>query len=163
MQRAFACVLREYGGLISRVAASYEADPALREDLLQDIALALWRALPAWQGNASIKTFVARIAHNRGASHVADQTRRKPPIDLSEDLPDPARRPDAHAELQQDLARLQRAVRSLPLNLRQTMTLAFEGFSHQEIGETLGINTNNVDVRLHRARKALTRLLGEPA
>ncbi|MDN5924917.1 MAG: sigma-70 family RNA polymerase sigma factor, partial [Xanthomonadales bacterium] len=67
-EREFTSLLREYAGLLSRVAASYEAEPAARDDLLQDIALALWKALPRWRGEASLKTFVARVAHNRGAT-----------------------------------------------------------------------------------------------
>ncbi len=46
----FTEVLQDHAGLISRIAASYEADPALRDDLAQEIALALWRALPSWRG-----------------------------------------------------------------------------------------------------------------
>jgi RNA polymerase sigma-70 factor (ECF subfamily) len=58
---------------------------------------------------------------------------------------------------------LQDAVRSLPLALRQTVTLALEGFSQQEIAETLGISANNAGVRLNRARNALKTMLEESA
>ena len=52
----------EHGPLISRIAMSYEADPALREDLTQQIFLAVWQALPSYRADASLKTFIARIA-----------------------------------------------------------------------------------------------------
>ena len=38
---------------------------------------------------------------------------------------------------------------------------ALELLSHEEIGAVLGITSNNVTVRLHRARAALRELLGE--
>lgn len=57
---AFSALLHEHAGLLSRIAASYEANAALRDDLLQDTALALWKALPKWRGDAALKTFVAR-------------------------------------------------------------------------------------------------------
>ena len=76
--RSFDDVLRQHAGLLSRIAASYEADPALRDDLLQDMALALWRALPNWRGEAPLRAFVARVAHNRGATHVVGQMRSPP-------------------------------------------------------------------------------------
>ena len=104
---------------MSRIAASYEVDPALRDDLLQEIALALWRALPGWREEASMRTFVARIAHNRGASHVLGERRRPRPGTLPEDLPDPGIAPDHHTHMTQQSARLQAAVRDLPLALRQ--------------------------------------------
>jgi RNA polymerase sigma-70 factor (ECF subfamily) len=162
-EEAFAALLHEHAGLLSRIAASYEADPSLRDDLLQDIALALWRALPAWRGEASLKTFVARVAHNRGASHVIGQTRRRPTQALGEDLADPMHGPEAHAQAEQKRRRLQDAVRTLPLTLRQAVTLALEGFSQQDIAVALGISANNVAVRLNRARKALKSALGESA
>ncbi|AND70119.1 hypothetical protein ATSB10_26650 [Dyella thiooxydans] len=159
----FAEVLQAHGGLISRIAASYEADPALRDDLLQEIALALWRALPRWRGEAGLRTFVARIAHNRGASHVLGEQRRPRPGAFPEDLPDPGIAPEQHAHARQEGARLQAAVRALPLALRQAVTLALEGFSHAEIADALGIRVNAVDVRLSRARQALREQLGGTA
>lgn len=159
----FTTLLHEHAGLLSRIAASYEADPSLRDDLLQDVALALWKALPTWRGDASLKTFVARVAHNRGASHVVSCTRRPRTRELDEGLVDPTRGPEAHAQLEQKRLRLQDAVRALPLTLRQVVTLALEGFSQQEIAEALGLSANNVAVRLNRARKALKTALGEPA
>ncbi len=159
----FSVLLHEHAGLLSRIAASYEADPSLRDDLLQDIALALWKAVPTWRGDASLKTFVARVAHNRGASHVVNCTRRPRTRELDEDLADSTRGPESHAQLEQKRLRLHDAVRALPLNLRQTVTLELEGFTQQETAEALGISANNVAVRLNRARKALKTALGEPA
>ena len=159
----FATLLDEYGGLLSRIAASYEADPSLRDDLLQDMALALWRAAPTWRGEASMKTFVARVAHNRGASHVVGRKRHPGTDVLPADLQDPGNSPEIYTQLEQKSARLQNAVRALPLNLRRTVILALEGFSHQEIADTLGTSVNNVAVRLNRARKVLKTVLGEPA
>jgi len=162
-QGAFDTLLRDHAGLLSRIAASYETDPSLRDDLLQDMALALWKALPAWRGEASMKTFVARVAHNRGASHVIGRTRHPASYGLDENLADPACSPESHAQLEQKRLQLHDAVRALPLTLRQAVTLALEGFSQQEIADALGISANNVAVRLNRARKALTTALGEPA
>ncbi|HEX5305902.1 MAG TPA: sigma-70 family RNA polymerase sigma factor [Dyella sp.] len=159
----FAGLLNEHAGLLSRIAASYEADPSLRDDLLQEIALALWRALPTWRGDASVRTFVARVAHNRGASHVIGERRRPRVAELADDVPDPATGPDRQAHLSQEHQRLQSAVRSLPLSLRQAVTLALEGFSHGEIADALGIQANAVGVRLNRARTALKQRLGGAA
>jgi RNA polymerase sigma-70 factor (ECF subfamily) len=162
-EAAFSQVLQEHAGLLSRIARSYEANPSLCDDLLQNISLALWRALSTWRGEASMKTFVARIAHNCAASHVIGRTRYSANVPLSGDLPDHGHGPDAHAAARQRCARLQDAVRSLPLALRQTVTLALEGFSQQEIAETLGISANNAGVRLNRARNALKTMLEESA
>jgi RNA polymerase sigma-70 factor (ECF subfamily) len=161
--QGFDDVLREHAGLLSRIAASYEADLALRDDLLQDMALALWRALPSWRGEAPLRAFVARVAHNRGATHVVGQMRHSGGSALDEEWMEPRHGPDGHAELEERRVRLQDAVRRLPLSLRQAVTLAFEGFSHAEIADALGISTNSVGVRLNRAKGALKSALGEKA
>jgi len=156
----FKVLLHEHAGLLWRIAASYEADSGLRDDLMQDIAIALWRALPTWRNEAPLKSFIARVAHNRGASHVAGQMRKPTTLTLDEQHIDLRHGPDTHTELTQDLQRLQKAVRALPLALRQAVTLALEGFSHAEIADTLGVTTNSISVRLNRAKAALKALLG---
>src|SRR5687767_1750537 len=70
-------IIGRYGQALARVAASYEADQALREDLLQDILLAIHQALPRLEKAESLAPFVFRIAHNRGVSHVVRQVRVK--------------------------------------------------------------------------------------
>ena len=72
--------------MIARIAASHEARPHLAEELVQDIWFAVWRALPAFRGDSSLRSFVARIAGNRAATHVA-QAVRAPKSDEVDDSP----------------------------------------------------------------------------
>lgn len=51
-----------------------------QEDLTQDIALALWNALPSFHGECSERTFVYRIAHNRGVNHLVRRRARSEPL-----------------------------------------------------------------------------------
>jgi RNA polymerase sigma factor (sigma-70 family) len=70
LEKLFEDLLREYDPGLRRLAASYESLAHAREDLLQDIRLALWTALPRFRGECSMRTFVYRIAHNRSLSHI---------------------------------------------------------------------------------------------
>lgn len=152
-------LLTEHGPALRRVAASYEANLHLREDLFQEICLAIWQALPRFRGDASERTFLFRIGHNRGLTHT---WRRKPgatELAAAEALPDPVPGPEAQADASQRKERLQAAVRSLPVTARQVVSLSLEGLSHREIGKVLGIRENNVAVRLTRARSALKKAL----
>lgn len=146
--------------MLSRIAASYEAEPRRREDLLQEINLALWRALPQWRGDASLRTFAARIAHNRAVDHLVRHSKLGEDV-IDERHADTGPDPQRHAEREQVRERLLAAVRRLPLGQRQPVVLALEGFSQQEIGATLGIEENTVAQRLSRARKQLREWLGE--
>lgn len=161
-------VLATHAAALSRLAASYESRPALREELLQDIAFALWRALPTFRHEASEKTFVMRIATNRALSHIAARKGVRHLFGDAEkeagtflQVVDPGPRPEEEAANMQGAARLQAAVRGLPLPLRQVMVLALEGLDHDESARVLGISAGNVAVRLHRAKTQLKAVLGE--
>jgi len=153
-------ILREHGSALRRVAASYEREPARREDLFQEICLAIWRALPHFRGEASVRTFVFRIAHNRGLTH---RSRRSPAfgdLDAAAQVADPRPDPEREALAGQRRDRLRAAVLALALPARQVLTLALEGLSQKEIGEVLGVSENVVAVRLSRARATLRGILG---
>lgn len=163
-------VLATHAAALSRLAASYESRPALREELMQEIAFALWRALPNFRHEASEKTFVLRIATNRALSHIAARSTEKGthPYSSTElgcvpylQVADSGLRPDEKAAAAQGVKQLHRAVCSLPLSLRQVMVLALEGLDHDEVARVLGISVGNVAVRLHRGKAMLKAALGE--
>jgi len=163
LEEQFDRMLREHGAGISRLASSYEAVPSTREELVQDIALAIWQALPHFRGECSERTFVFRIAHNRSLTHAwRHKTVHQPLDDLeeSEQPIDPRPHPEEQAAQTLQRARLMAAIHSLPMTHRQMIALMLEDFSHAEIADVLGITENNVAVRLNRARKALKDALG---
>ena len=166
LETQFARILTEYGAAISRLAFSYEAVASVREELVQEIALAIWQALAHFRGDCSERTFVYRIAHNRGLTHVARRRPLHQPLPL-EDLEESEQPVDPRPHLEEQVARtdqrarLMSAIQSLPVTHRQMIVLALEGLSHAEIAEVMGITENNVAVRLTRIRKALKDVLGE--
>jgi RNA polymerase sigma-70 factor (ECF subfamily) len=159
-------ILREYGPALARVACGYEKVASAREDLTQEIALAIWQALPHFRGECSERTFVYRIAHNRCLTHVY---RRQPAHEPLDELPpvleplDPRPLPEEQVAMAHERDRLRSAIQHLPMVHRQVIMLILEGLSHAEIAEVLGITENNVGVRLNRARKALREALEERA
>ena len=68
---------KTYGAALERLARAYEADPEIRRDLLQDIHVALWRSFEGFDGRCSVRTWIYRVAHNVGASHVMRQRRTR--------------------------------------------------------------------------------------
>ena len=161
LERQYEDLLKEYGPGLSRLAASYEALAHAREDLLQDIRLALWTAIPGFRGECSLRTFVYRIAHNKGLSHVYHRRRQPRESEGSGEIADQKSDPEASAIRKAMHARLACAIRSLPLTYRQVITLALESLPHAEIALILGISESNVAVRLNRARALLREKIGE--
>lgn len=144
-----------------RAVCGYELNPALREELMQDVLLAVWQALPTLREHDRLLPFVLRVAHNLGASHVRTATRAPAPLPLDpdrHDVPDPTTTEDGDSARSQWLFQ---ALVTLPLSLRQPLMLQLEGFDYGEIAALLGISQENVGVRLHRGRASLKTLLSQ--
>ncbi len=156
----FAALLEQHGQGIRRVARAYAARTLETEDLVQEIAFALWRALPSFRGECSERTFVFRVAHNRGLSFA--QRPRPEPVESFDDERALAPNPEETLHDVQRREALWRGIRSLQPGARAVLSLALEGLTHDEIGEVLGITSNAVGVRLSRARTDLRRALGGP-
>ena len=148
-------LLAAHGGALTRLAGSYIGPTADRDDLVQDIVVAIWRALPRFRGECSERTFIFRIAHNRAIAYIT--RRRLPSEDATDDIDVEDRRPNPEETLsaEQQGQRLLDAVQRLPVNHRQVVTLLLEGLSYSEIADVLGISESNVGARLTRARHML--------
>jgi RNA polymerase sigma-70 factor (ECF subfamily) len=155
----FERIVADYGPLISRIAMSYEADPSLREDLTQQIFLAVWQALPSFRADSSLKTFIARVAQNRSISFVTKQVRQPRLAELPEKLEADTLNPEESAIEVNEREMLLEATRRLPLPQRQVIILVLEGFDYSEIAEMLDIAPNALALRLSRAKAALKSML----
>ena len=146
------------GPALTRLAASNTNTLSDRDDLVQEIAIAVWQALPRFRGECSERTFLFRIAHNRAISHLS-RSRSQPITGEDVEVHDPAPDPEARLAREQQAERLRRAIHRLPVVYRQVITLLLEGLGYGEIAEVLGISESNVGARLTRARQALREAL----
>jgi RNA polymerase sigma-70 factor, ECF subfamily len=145
----FADIMAAYASPMRRLCAAYAGHSLDREDLFQEIFLAVWRALPAFRGDASVRTWVYRIAHNVALTWRArDRRRQAREIPLDE---------DTGPRTQMDLRRLalRRAIAALSPGDRTVTLLWLEGLSAAEIEDVTGIKSATVAVRLSRIRKHL--------
>jgi RNA polymerase sigma factor (sigma-70 family) len=160
-EQRFLTLLNANLSALGRLASSYAGSTGERDDLLQEIALALWQALPRFRGESSERTFLFRIAHNHCINHIV---RRRPAESLQQlelDPLDDCQPIDAAVGAAQESAQLLAAVRRLPLIQREVVVLALEDMDYAEIAGVLGISETNVGVRLNRARASLRKLMGE--
>jgi RNA polymerase sigma factor (sigma-70 family) len=159
LEERFTALMAAEGAALRRLAASYGREPGDREDLFQDIAVAIWQALPRFRGECSERTFLFRIAHNRAIAYIAK--RRLPTVDADEhaEIEDGGPDPEEALSSEQQGQRLLRAVRLLPVAYAQVVTLTLEGMSYSDIAAVLGISDTNVGARLTRARQMLRKLL----
>jgi len=145
----FVQLMAEFERPMRRLCAAY-ADRAMdREDLFQEIFLAVWRALPAFRGDASTRTWLYRIAHNVALTWQARHRRR----DAQETALSEHTGPQGVIDLRR--LELKRAVARMPPGDRTLVLLWLEGLSAAEIEDVTGIRAATVAVRLSRIRKAL--------
>ena len=156
--QGFDDIFAKHGALLSRVANSYEANEAMQQELLQEIAIAVWQGLSRFKGDSSVKTYILKIAHNRAVTHVANQVKRLDTHQYdkgSDGFVSQVRSPEEVSSQHQSLERLLRAVRALPLQPRQVLTLSLEGLSYDEIADVCGLTKNHVGVILKRAKQSI--------
>jgi RNA polymerase sigma-70 factor (ECF subfamily) len=149
---AFADLMEAYAGPIRRLCSVYAVSTCDREDLFQDIFLAVWRALPAFRGDSSARTWLYRIAHNVALTWQARDRRRhscETALDEEEDVAS-----SDHLDLR-SLA-LNQAVAAMRPGDRALTLLWLEGLSAAEIEDVTGVKAATVAVRLSRIRKQLT-------
>lgn len=155
----FEQVLELYGDSLWRFTLTYEREYNRRKDLYQEILIAIWKALPKFEHRSSIKTYVFRIAHNRGITF----NNRKARYDIFSKLNFEPGSEYVGAQEQliknEEQENLKNAVLQLSPSLRQVVLLILEGLSNKEISDVLGISENNVAVRLLRAKKRLSEIL----
>lgn len=149
-----------YGPALERLARAYEADPDLQRDLLQDIHVALWRSFAGFDARCSIRTWIYRVAHNVGASHVLRQSRTRSQalvgLEELENLPDTNSGQQA-ADRSHALDRLLNLIQRLrPLD-RHVILSYLEGLDATSIGEITGLSPGNVATKIHRIKTMLAR------
>ncbi|HZQ50961.1 MAG TPA: sigma-70 family RNA polymerase sigma factor [Bryobacteraceae bacterium] len=155
LDRLFDRILTVHGAALRRLAAAYTRTESDRDDLLQEIAIAIWKALPGFRGDCSERTFVFRIAQNRSIAFLARAHLRRRASAEQIDVQDPSPSVETGMVQEQRAAGLKKAVQRLPLPYRQVVVLLLEGLDYSEIAEVLGISAANVGARLTRARQML--------
>jgi RNA polymerase sigma-70 factor (ECF subfamily) len=156
----FVALLEAHRRILYKVAYVYCRDPEDRHDLMQEMALQLWRSFGRFEGRSRVSTFVYRVALNVAISHRRHEGRRlrdTAPLDFGLDVA------DADALFDTDdvgARRLRELIEGLDEPSRALVLLYLEGFDHAEIGAMLGLTASNVGTRLGRVKQTLKRRAG---
>lgn len=157
----FVELMDRYGPALKRLVSGYADNPADREDLLQEIALQLWRALPAFRGQSSERTWLYRVAHNTAITALHKRIALRNRETSAEDPVGETLHLDTEHEERRSL--LVRAIQQLEPLDRQIVLLHLEELSYSEIEEITGMTVNAIGARLTRARERLTESIRKGA
>jgi RNA polymerase sigma-70 factor (ECF subfamily) len=148
----------EFGPAMARLACAYEPDVDRRQDLLQEIHLALWRSFAIFDGRCSLRTWVYRVAHNTATAQVFRRRGKGPSAFLTLEDVETRAAPvniEETADRERALAQLLALVHQLrPLD-RQVMSAYLEDLKADEIAEITGLSVSNVWTRIHRIKNLL--------
>jgi RNA polymerase sigma factor (sigma-70 family) len=158
-QRAmFLRLMAEYEPALRRLAAAYAEAATDRDDLFQEIAVAIWQAAPRFRRESSERTWLYRIAHNVSISAAAKLRR----IERKEEaIPEWFDHASTASDAEQALLRAEKrrllidCIRDLPAVDRQIILLHLEGLSYAEIEEVSGFSETAVATRLSRVREKI--------
>jgi len=153
---AIALLLPAFRRKVFGLAYSFLRDREAAEDVTQEVFIKVWRALPGFDGRASMSTWIYTIARNASLSALRA---RRPQSSLSDpevmqavESLDPV--PSADAMV--DRAAILRLVDQLPTKQRQVIMLFYmQAQSHEEVATMLGMPVGTVKTLLHRARARL--------
>ncbi len=153
-------IVGTYAGMVRRIATVYERHPDRVDDLVQEVWLAVWQALPRLGKAEKLKPYIARMTQNICVTHVRRALVRKAePLD--DTVPDAAVPVDEATDHARQLLRLTEAVRNLPEPLKAVAGLYLEDIPIKDIAHILGISESNASVRLHRAKTFIRMAFGD--
>lgn len=171
---AFTAVVTSLGPRLWTVVRRILRDEDDAREALQDAFLSAFKALPTFQGDARLSTWMHRIAVNAALMKWRSKSRRTAHETTVDDLlpaftetgchAEPivtwSERPDEASIRAETAALVRERIQELPENVRIVLLLRdIEGLSYEEIAQRLEVTPNAAKIRVHRARQALKTLL----
>jgi RNA polymerase sigma-70 factor (ECF subfamily) len=160
---ALEALARHYAAPVYRYLVRLCGDATLAEDLAQEVAVQMWRALPgrSFPNVRALNAWVYTVAANQFRMHCRRRRAGEMPLDAQIDLPAGESCDPARAAERSDLARRVRAaVDALPEAERQALLLkTFSDLRYQEISEATGEPVGTVKWRISRAYDRLRKML----
>lgn len=126
------------------------------EDITVETLTKIWKALPGFKGESSLKSWALRIAYHQIADYY--RSRKSVPWVSLSDLEFNQAGTD-HSEDWTELLSVKQTLSQLPAQQLTAIQLRLvEGFSAAEVGKILGISPKAVDSLLYRAKKSFRKL-----
>jgi RNA polymerase sigma-70 factor, ECF subfamily len=168
-EEAFSWLIAKYHQPIFSVIARTIPDAADAADLTQDVFIKVYRGIGGFHGEASLRTWIYRIAlheasnarrwwhrHKRREVTIesqAGESAKRESVCLKETLIDAHDSPFEIAAQQEVRAHVEEALRHVPEPFRTVVVLRdIEEFSYEEVAEILNIHLGTVKSRLMRGR-----------
>ncbi len=160
---AFAALYRAHAAAVYRRLSRILGPIAERDDLVQDVFVALHGALPRFRGDARVSTLIQRIAMHKAIEHLRRQGRRPASIVdgwFLDELPAPASSPERRVAAREQLELVLACLARIKPKKRVAYLLrVVDGLSFEEIGELVDASAETVAKRVQHGQRELEALL----
>jgi len=168
---AFRVIMRRHNQKLYRLARSIIRNDSEAEDIVQETYVTAFAHLASFRGEASLATWLSRIAINEALGRLRKKKRAaavisETPAGDAHIIPFPLNSgsddPERTMAQRQILALVEQATDALP-DIYRTVFVArvIEGLSMEETADLLHIKPETVKTRLHRARALVRQKLDE--
>jgi RNA polymerase sigma-70 factor (ECF subfamily) len=170
---ACARLVTDHQRMVYQLALHLLGDTQEALDLSQEVFLRVFRTLPQFRGQSTLKTWIYRIVVNQASNrqrwwrrrHKSQQVALDEHTATHGELADVRQfaMPDRVLQQRETSERVWQALERLPFDQRAVIILReIDGLSYEEISGSLGVAVGTVKSRLARAREHLRDVLGRP-
>lgn len=150
LQDEFIEQIQKHQALLNKLVFLYADQTEDRHDLRQEILLQAWRSYPKFRGDAKFSTWLYRVGLNVSLTRLNDR-KKQPSAELDETFESPPTTFESDDQLRFVLQQFNTLDRTL-------LVMSMDGYTNDEIAETMGISPGNVRTKLHRLRHKIDRL-----
>ena len=168
---AFEAIVREFERNVYNIALRMSGDREDALDISQESFLKAYHSLHSFRGDSKFSVWLYRIVSNTCLDFLRERKRRaEVPLVREDDegetedaqIRDESLSPETLLERKLTREAVQRGLESLPEDQRKILLLReIQGFSYEEIGRILSLESGTVKSRIFRARKKLCEFLAE--
>ena len=156
LKEKFISVFEKNIGIILKISRAYTKTTHDREDLINDIALELWKAYPNFKGASKISTWIYRISLNISMNYRRRKKSNLLFLSETNQFYTSSWLQDKEDNEQTDL--LYECIDELTEFNKAIIILYLDGNSHDEISTITGISKTNVGTRISRIKEQIKKI-----
>ncbi len=157
-QQRFADWIRDHSAILHHIVNGFAAGDD-RDDLLQEVLLAVWKSVPAFRDHAKSTTYLYRVCHNAALLWIRREKNYRKRVESFVASAPPDFAPEADSQVEERLGHLYHAIHQLRPVDRSLILLSLDGLSYHEMAGVLGLSESNVGAKLNRIKTQLTQSL----
>ena len=154
LEKEFERIIRDYGGIITKICYSFSSDSDEFKDLKQETLYNIWKGLNQFRKDAKLSTWIYRISFNTCISFQRKEKRiNKVSTDLILNIPE-----DSSGSKIENYNEMLSMIQKLNYGERAIILMWLDDLSYEEIGELTGQKRNTIASKLKRIKEKLIQM-----